>query len=136
MAGIVTTLAHAAQVCGDERYLDLAERGARSCLAIAPGAWVVSQCCGLAGIGEALVDLAMVTGESAYWRGAEEIAELMLLRAGGAFEAPAFPGNDLDKAGYTWGTGAAGVLSFLRRLNLRTGPRLWTAWTAVGAPAH
>jgi tRNA A-37 threonylcarbamoyl transferase component Bud32 len=136
MAGIVTTLAHAAQVCGDERYLDLAERGARSCLAIAPGAWVVSQCCGLAGIGEALVDLAMVTGESAYWRGAEEIAELMLLRAGGAFEAPAFPGNDLDKAGYTWGTGAAGVLSFLRRLNLRTGPRLWTAWTAVGAPAR
>ncbi|TYB69225.1 protein kinase/lanthionine synthetase C family protein [Nonomuraea sp. PA05] len=127
MAGIVTTLAHAAHVFGEDRHLDLAERGARACLALAPGAWVVSQCCGLAGIGESLVDLALMTGDAAYWRGAEEIAELMLLRAGGAFESPVFPGNDLDKAGYTWGTGAAGVLSFLRRLDHRTGPRLWTA---------
>ena len=126
MSGIVTTLAHAARVYGDARYLDLAERGARACLAIAPAAWVVSQCCGLAGIGESLVDVAMATGDPAYWRGAEEIAELMLLRAGGPFDAPVFPGNDLDKAGHTWGTGAAGVLSFLRRLHRRTGARLWT----------
>ncbi|WP_344473153.1 class IV lanthionine synthetase LanL [Nonomuraea monospora] len=131
MAGIVTTLAHAAQVFGEDRHLDLAERGARACLALAPGAWVVSQCCGLAGIGESLVDLALMTGDAAYWRGAEEIAELTLLRAGGAFESPVFPGNDLDKAGYTWGTGAAGVLSFLRRLDRRTGPRLWTATPLV-----
>ncbi|MEW9550509.1 lanthionine synthetase C family protein [Nonomuraea sp. NPDC050783] len=132
MSGMASTLAHAARAYDDHRYLDLAERGARACLALAPQAWVVSQCCGLAGIGEALADLALVTGDAAYWRGAEEVAELMLLRSGGDPAAPVFPGNDLDKPGHTWGTGVAGVLSFLRRLDRRTGPRLWTA---AGPPA-
>ncbi|MBT2226653.1 class IV lanthionine synthetase LanL [Nonomuraea sp. NEAU-A123] len=127
VSGILGPLAHAATAYGEDRYLDLAERGARASLAIAPQAWVVSQCCGLSGIGEALIDLAMATGDDAYWRGAEEVVELMLMRAGGEFSAPVFTGNDLDKPGYTWATGASGVLSFLRRLDRRTGPRLWTA---------
>ncbi|MER7504361.1 hypothetical protein AB0L05_10925 [Nonomuraea pusilla] len=47
--------------------------------------------------------------------------------------APVFPGNDLDKAGFTWATGASGVLSFLRRLDRRSGERLWTAsWRLSG----
>ncbi|MEV1249696.1 class IV lanthionine synthetase LanL [Nonomuraea sp. NPDC050022] len=127
VSGILGPLAHAATTYGEDRYLDLAERGARASLAIAPQAWVVSQCCGLAGIGEALIDLAMATGDDSYWRGAEEIVELMLMRAGGELSAPVFTGNDLDKPGYTWATGASGVLSFLRRLDRRTGSRLWTA---------
>ncbi|MDF2707090.1 MAG: hypothetical protein K0R62_2742 [Nonomuraea muscovyensis] len=127
MSGISGALAHAARVYGEDGYLELAERGARACLAVAPQAWVVSQCCGLAGIGEALIDLAMVTGDDGYWRGAEEVAELMLVRAGGEPSRPVFPGNDLDKPGHTWSTGAAGVLSFLRRLDRRSGTRLWTA---------
>ncbi|NBE93265.1 hypothetical protein FE391_10430 [Nonomuraea sp. KC401] len=127
MSGIAGTLARAARAYGEDRYLDLAERGARACLVVAPQAWVVSQCCGLAGIGEALIDLAMVTGDDGYWRHAEEIAELMLVRAGGEPGQPVFPGNDLDKAAYTWSTGTAGVVSFLRRLDRRSGARLWTA---------
>ncbi|MCA2220064.1 class IV lanthionine synthetase LanL [Nonomuraea aurantiaca] len=126
-SGILGPLAHAATAYGEDRYLDLAERGASASLAIAPQAWVVSQCCGLAGIGEALIDLAMATGDDSYWRGAEEVVELMLMRAGGELSAPVFTGNDLDKPGYTWATGASGVLSFLRRLDRRTGSRLWTA---------
>lgn len=133
MSGITGALAHAAGAYGDDGYLRLAERGARACLTVAPQAWVVSQCCGLAGIGEALIDLAMLTGDDGYWRGAEEIAELMLVRAGGEPSRPVFPGNDLDKAGHTWSTGAAGVLSFLRRLDRRAGSRLWTAgWRLPG----
>ncbi|MEV6155919.1 class IV lanthionine synthetase LanL [Nonomuraea sp. NPDC052129] len=127
VSGILGPLAHAAGTYGEDRYLDLAERGARASLAIAPQAWVVSQCCGLAGIGEALIDLAMATGDDDYWRGAEQIVELMLMRAGGELTAPVFTGNDLDKPGYTWATGASGVLSFLRRLDRRAGSRLWTA---------
>ncbi|TDC97553.1 hypothetical protein E1292_36915 [Nonomuraea deserti] len=127
MSGIAGTLARAARAYGEDRYLDLAERGARACLVVAPQAWVVSQCCGLAGIGEALIDLAMVTGDGGYWRHAEKVAELMLVRAGGEPAQPVFPGNDLDKAAYTWSTGTAGVLSFLRRLDRRSGARLWTA---------
>ncbi|MFC5160118.1 class IV lanthionine synthetase LanL [Nonomuraea angiospora] len=127
MSGITGTLARAARAYGEDRYLELAERGARACLVVAPQAWVVSQCCGLAGIGEALIDLAMVTGDDGYWRHAEDIAERMLVRAGGEPAQPVFPGNDLDKAAYTWSTGTAGVLSFLRRLDRRSGARLWTA---------
>ncbi|MET7331041.1 class IV lanthionine synthetase LanL [Nonomuraea sp. NPDC005650] len=127
MSGIAGTLARAARAYGEDRYLELAERGARACLVVAPQAWVVSQCCGLAGIGEALIDLAMITGDDGYWRHAEDIAERMLVRAGGEPAQPVFPGNDLDKAAYTWSTGTAGVLSFLRRLDRRSGTRLWTA---------
>lgn len=126
MSGIVTALLHAARAYDDEHHLELAERGARACLAIAPRAWVPSQCCGLAGMGEALIDVALVTGDDAYWRGAEEIAELMLVRSGGEHGRPIFPGNDLDTQAFTWGTGTAGILSFLRRLDTRSGPRLWT----------
>ncbi|WP_192809777.1 lanthionine synthetase C family protein [Actinomadura rudentiformis] len=126
MSGIVSALLHAARAYDDETYLSLAERGARACLTVAPGAWVTSQCCGLAGMGEALIDNAMATGDDSYWRGAEEIAELMLARSGGPPGQPIFPGNDLDTQGFTWGTGTAGVLSFLRRLDRRIGPRLWT----------
>ncbi|GAA2296972.1 hypothetical protein GCM10010149_51820 [Nonomuraea roseoviolacea subsp. roseoviolacea] len=133
VSGIASALAHAATAYGDDGYLALAERGALAGLKVAPHAWVVSQCCGLAGMGEALIDLAVVTGDDRFWRGAEEVAELMLTRAGGKPEAPVFPGNDLDKAGYTWATGTAGVLSFLRRLDRRSGTRLWTAaWRLPG----
>ncbi|MFG2003605.1 class IV lanthionine synthetase LanL [Spirillospora sp. NPDC048911] len=127
MSGIVSALLHAARAYDDETYLSLAERGARACLTVAPGAWVTSQCCGLAGMGEALIDTAMTTGNDAYWQSAEEIAELMLVRSGGPAGKPIFPGNDLDTQGFTWGTGTAGVLSFLRRLDRRGGTRLWTA---------
>ncbi|MER6944503.1 class IV lanthionine synthetase LanL [Nonomuraea sp. NPDC000554] len=133
LSGMVSAFAHAARAYGDDRYLDLAERGARAGLAIAPQAWVVSQCCGLAGIGEALIDLGMMTGDDVHWRGAEEVAELMLIRSGGTPTAPLFPGNDLTEAGFTWSTGASGVLSFLRRLDRRSGARMWTAgWRLPG----
>ncbi|MBO2459037.1 class IV lanthionine synthetase LanL [Actinomadura violacea] len=127
MSGVVGALLRAARAYDDAHYLDLAERGARACLAIAPRAWVSSQCCGLAGMGEALIDVALVTGDDAYWKGAEEIVELMLVRSGGEPARPVFPGNDLDTQAFTWGTGTAGILSFLRRLDARSGPRLWAS---------
>ncbi|WP_214413204.1 class IV lanthionine synthetase LanL [Sphaerisporangium fuscum] len=127
MSGIVSVMAHAARAYDEDGYLTLAARGARACLAIAPQAWVVSQCCGLAGIGEALIDMALTTGDDEYWRGAERIAELMVTRSGGEPGRPIFAGNDLDTASFTWSTGASGVLSFLRRLDRRAGARLWTA---------
>jgi tRNA A-37 threonylcarbamoyl transferase component Bud32 len=131
MSGIVTALLHAAHSYDDEHYLQLAKEGARACLVVAPQAWVVSQCCGYAGIGEALIDVALATGETEFWRGAQEVAELMLTRSGGAFERPVFPDNSLDSSTGKWGTGSAGVLSFLRRLQRREGERLWTVqWSS------
>ncbi|MER7013629.1 class IV lanthionine synthetase LanL [Saccharopolyspora sp. NPDC000359] len=126
MSGISSALLAAAQHWGEDRYLALAEDGARACLGLAPQAWVVSQCCGLAGIGEALIDLAIATDDEEFWRGAEEIAVHMLVRSGGEFEKPVFPDNSLETSSAPWSTGTSGVLSFLRRLHRRDGARLWT----------
>jgi hypothetical protein len=125
MAGIVSALVSAAQTYGG-RYLDLARDGARACHALAPQAWVVSQCCGLAGIGESLIDVAVATGEDEFWQAAADIAELMLIRSSGDFTHPVFSGSLLDTASGSWAVGTPGVLSFLRRLHRRSGARLWT----------
>ncbi|MEV5752981.1 class IV lanthionine synthetase LanL [Actinoallomurus sp. NPDC052308] len=126
LSGIVTALVHAARAYDEEWYLETARAGARACLGIAPQAWVVSQCCGLAGIGEMLLDVALATGEEEFWRGAERVVELMLTRSGGDPEHPVFPDNTLEGASGSWGMGTPGVLSFLRRLRDRDGARLWT----------
>jgi tRNA A-37 threonylcarbamoyl transferase component Bud32 len=126
MAGTVSALVRAADAYGG-RYLDLAAAGARACLALAPQAWVLSQCCGLAGIGEAMIDVALATGAEEFWQAAREVGELILIRSGGPFARPEFPGNALDAVSPDWGIGSPGVLSFLRRLHRRSGARLWTA---------
>ncbi|XNL75015.1 class IV lanthionine synthetase LanL [Actinomadura madurae] len=131
MSGVATALLHAAAAYNDDTYLSLATRIADACTQVAPRAWVTSQCCGLAGIGEALIDVAQATDDNTYWAHAEQIAELMLIRSGGPHEAPTFPGNDLDTQAFTWATGTAGVLTFLRRLTTRTPSRLWHPGSAT-----
>ncbi|WP_284466912.1 class IV lanthionine synthetase LanL [Actinomadura madurae] len=131
MSGVATALLHAASAYNDDTYLSLATRIADACTQVAPRAWVTSQCCGLAGIGEALIDVAVATDDNTYWHHAEQIAELMLIRSGGPHEAPTFPGNDLDTQAFTWSTGTAGVLTFLRRLTTRTPSRLWHPGSAT-----
>jgi tRNA A-37 threonylcarbamoyl transferase component Bud32 len=134
VGGIAAGLLYAAEAYGDERYLALARDGARACLAVAPQAWVVSQCCGLAGVGELLIDVALATDEEEFWTGAGHVAALILARSGGERDRPVFPDNTLESADGTWGTGTSGVLSFLRRLHERRGTRLWTPWwTPPGA---
>ncbi|MER5392057.1 class IV lanthionine synthetase LanL [Saccharopolyspora sp. NPDC002686] len=131
MSGISSALLAAAQHWDDDRYLARAKDGARACLGLAAQSWVVSQCCGLAGMGEALVDLAIATGDEEFWRGAEEIAVHVLARSGGEYSAPVFPDNSLKDSSAPWSTGTSGVLSFLRRLHQRDGARLWTPdWTS------
>jgi hypothetical protein len=135
MSGVAGALLHAGQAYRDDGYLTLARDTARACLALAPRAWVVSQCCGLAGIGETLIDVAAATGDEEFWRGACRVAELILARSGGELARPVFPGNGLDEAEGTWGTGTAGVLAFLRRLQARGGERSWTAgWRPPSTP--
>jgi lantibiotic modifying enzyme len=134
MAGIVSALVSAANFYGD-RYLDLARDGARACRALAPQVWVLSQCCGLAGIGEAIIDVALATGEDEFWQAAADIAELILIRSGGDFAHPVFPDGSSDAASGSWGVGTPGVLSFLRRLHRRGNARLWTPqWSPPAAP--
>jgi hypothetical protein len=130
MAGIASAFAQAAAAYGDPGYAELARAGARACRRLAPQAWVVSQCCGLAGFGEAMIDVALVTGDEEFWSYAADIAELIVIRSGGDFAQPEFPDNSLEASSGDWATGTSGVLSFLRRLHRREGARLWSAgWT-------
>ena len=87
------------------------------CVTLAPRVQLVGACCGLAGVGELLVDLAR-------WDDAEQVARIILARSGGTWSRPLFPDADLDRASATWAGGSVGVLGFLRRLRDRGGARL------------
>jgi lantibiotic modifying enzyme len=125
LSGIGTTLVHAARFLNDERSLVAAKSAAAACIAIAPRIPLVTQCCGLAGIGEFLLDLAVATDDVGYRKSAMEVLGLMLKRSGGSRNAPFFPDNTMAASSPGWATGLSGVLSFLRRLADPSSPRLW-----------
>lgn len=127
LAGIGTTLVRGARFFNDERILKAAQTAATGCLAVAPRVPLVTQCCGLAGIGEFLLDLAIVTDDTRYRQDAINILNLMLIRSGGSRAAPSFPDTSMATNSPGWATGASGVLSFLRRLVDPSSPRLWMA---------
>jgi hypothetical protein len=116
---------HSASFFDDERLLNAAQTAATGCLAIAPRVPPVTQCCGLAGIGEFLLDLAIVTDDIRYRQDAIDILNLMLIRSGGTRTEPSFPDSNMATSTPSWATGAGGVLSFLRRLIDPFSPRLW-----------
>jgi lanthionine synthetase-like protein len=126
LAGIGAVLVGTGHERGDRQTVELGVRCARACHALAPRMSLVTQCCGLSGVGELLVDAAAVTGETGLWHAAEEVAALVLARSGGTPRRPLFPDNTLSASSPAWATGSAGVLSFLRRLRARGGPRPWT----------
>ncbi|MCM2424783.1 class IV lanthionine synthetase LanL [Streptomyces sp. RKAG337] len=124
MAGTGTVLITAGSRDEDRELLELGLRCARVCRALAPRMSLVSQCCGLAGVGELLVDAALATGDDGFWRDAEDVAGLILARSGGTARRPLLPDNTLVGSDSAWATGGAGVLSFLRRLRDRGGQRV------------
>jgi hypothetical protein len=134
LAGIGTTLARGAYFFDDRRYLSAACQAADGCLAISARIALVTQCCGLAGVGEFLLDLGLITRNPAYRRHALGILDLMLARSGGSPTAPRFPGSSLSDDAPGWGTGTTGVLSFLRRLIDPATPRHWLADTGQLLP--
>ncbi|MFD8206945.1 class IV lanthionine synthetase LanL [Streptomyces sp. NPDC059695] len=124
LAGIGTVLVRAARDLDEPGYLDLARRAARSCAALAPRMPLVTQCCGLAGVGDLMVDVAEASASEEFWDAAETVALLVLSRSGGTWSRPVFPDTGLTRPSATWAGGSAGVLSFFRRLHARGGPRL------------
>ncbi|MFE3879425.1 hypothetical protein ACFXPX_34120 [Kitasatospora sp. NPDC059146] len=127
-------LVRAADRLAEPGYLDLARQTARTCAALAPRMPLVAQCCGLAGVGELLVDVAVAsgpgtgpgggTGAEEFWDAADAVAAILLSRSGGPPSRPVFPDTGLARPSATWAGGSAGVLGFLRRLHERGGPRL------------
>ncbi len=126
LAGIGTLLVGIGRTGKDEEALELGVRCAWACHALAPRMSLVTQCCGLSGVGELLLDAAAATGEGRLWDAADEVAGLVLARSGGPPGRPVFPDNTMVSASPAWATGTAGVLSFFRRLHARGHPRPWS----------
>ncbi|MFD7639369.1 class IV lanthionine synthetase LanL [Kitasatospora sp. NPDC059795] len=114
LAGIGAVLAHAADVLADPAHRALAEQSARTCLAVAPRMPLVTHCCGLAGVGHLMLQLAPTSEE--FRTAADTVATLLLTRAAGPPHHPVFPDPTLTAPAFPFATGTAGVLTFLRRL--------------------
>lgn len=127
LAGIGTSLARAADLGADNAYLEAAQLIAQAGLTVAPRVPLVTQCCGLSGLGEFMLDMAALsTGqEESYRSHAHLIADYILTRSGGTCRKPIFPDHSLMTSSGEWATGSAGVLSFFRRLRNGDGSRLW-----------
>ena len=137
LAGIGQSLGVAATVLGDPALAAAARTSAEACLRFLPRVSVPTQCCGAAGIGNTMIDLAL-TGDGPpdgsgpdYWDGARRAGVALLLRCGGTDEHPIPVEDDRVGGGGSWAFGVAGALSFFRRFVRRSG----TAGLAVPLPA-
>ncbi|MBW8486013.1 class III lanthionine synthetase LanKC N-terminal domain-containing protein [Actinomadura parmotrematis] len=126
LAGIGAAMLAAWRWLDDDRYLEAACAAGRAALRVAPTMAVLSQCCGMAGVGELMIDLGLATRSQEYLDGAHQVLALMLARCGGTVERPVFPDHSLAAAAGQWGVGSAGTLTFLRRLRDEGGHRPWT----------
>ncbi|MFJ4678085.1 class IV lanthionine synthetase LanL [Kitasatospora sp. NPDC088783] len=122
LAGIGAVLARAAEQLGAPAHRALAERCARACLALAPRMPLATQCCGLAGVGDLMLELA--PGAPEFHTAAGTVATLVLARSAGPATHPVFPDAGLVRESFGHATGTTGVLSFLRRLHSPGGPPL------------
>jgi class IV lanthipeptide synthase len=124
LAGAARTLLHAGEVFNELEF----ERSARSTAATCAG-WIprmenLAQCCGVCGVGSALVDIAQGSGDERCWDGAHEVVRHLLARSHGPDEEPLLIDPARQDAPLSWGMGNAGILAFLRRLNRPDSPDL------------
>lgn len=121
LAGITQTLLYAADVLGDAKFLDQARLLGDVSTSFLPRISVVSQCCGTAGVGNMLIDLALHDDDAWYWDAATAAGVQMLLRGAGTREHPLFVEDDPDQNSASWAFGVAGILGYFRRISRREG---------------
>lgn len=122
LAGIAPVLLHAGDVLHDHSLGTLARRLADVCLDFLPQVSVPVQCCGLVGIGNLFVDLAVHDSSGQYWAAAHATARQLLIRSTGPANHPVFVKDSLEEYGASWAFGVAGQLAFFRRLARHGGP--------------
>jgi serine/threonine protein kinase len=122
LAGIAPVLLHAGDVLHDSTLGALARRLADVCLGFLPYVSVPVQCCGLVGIGNLFVDLAIHDSSEQYWAAAHATARQLLIRSAGPANRPVFVKESFEEYGASWAFGVAGQLAFFRRLARHGGP--------------
>ncbi|MEQ4719918.1 lanthionine synthetase LanC family protein [Nonomuraea sp. B19D2] len=121
LAGIAHTLLRAGAAVNDPALADLARGIGTAMELFLPRIGVLDQCCGAAGIGNALIDLAVLDGDPRRWDAAYAVAVQMLLRSAGPVDHPVFIKDPGEAGGASLATGLAGILGFFRRLALQGG---------------
>jgi serine/threonine protein kinase len=116
LAGIGQVLLRASIVLDDPSLASLAREAANVCITYLPRLSVVARCCGAAGVGHLLIDVASTSHDDRYWQAAYDVARQMLLRSGGSSAHPVFVKGTADPSDITWAFGIAGLLPFFRRL--------------------
>lgn len=122
LAGIGQTLLHAGDALADPHLIALARQAGDVCIASLPRLSVSSQCCGAAGVGNLLIDLAGHEREQRYWDAANAVLRQMLLRSAGPADAPVFVAGPVEDGSASLSFGTAGILTFVRRLAAEGGP--------------
>lgn len=122
LTGIGQTLLQAQTILQDPSLAELARKAAGTCVASLPRLTAPGQCCGIAGLGNFLIDLALMERDERWWESAHRVAVHLLLRSAGPPGHPAFTDTE-SPAGLdaSWASGTAGLLGFFRRLDRRGG---------------
>ena len=114
LAGVAQTLLRADDPALSQLAYDI---GAAS-VDFLPYVIVPIQCCGLTGVGNMFIDLALRSGD---WAAADLAASHILMRSGGAYEHPVLVDKSLEDGSASLAFGVAGILGFFRRLSQRSG---------------
>ena len=121
LSGIAPVLLLASTVLQDSSLARLARDTTETCIAYLPRLSTPGRCCGIAGVGSVLIDLAINTQDERYWSAAERAGVQILLRSAGTPSHPIFPASP-GHSSTGWAAGLAGLLSFFRRLARRGEP--------------
>jgi len=129
-AGVAAALIRFASVLHEPRYLELARRAVRPCGVFFSAAPHLFE--GLAAMGEALLDMFILTGEDSYLAAARQKAEQTLLYRIARPIGTAFPGRYMFRISHDYGCGGAGIGLFLHRLTTMQPRRFHDISPALG----
>jgi hypothetical protein len=133
LAGIATGLLTAGEYLNSAEYIHAARRAADACVALIPRMDKPTQCCGLSGIGNMLIDVAGHEADEQYWAAARAVVAQLLVRSAGPAGHPILVRDDPGEYSASWAYGVTGILGFFRRLSRGGGPVALTVTSTLSA---
>ncbi|MDT0344304.1 class III lanthionine synthetase LanKC N-terminal domain-containing protein [Streptomyces litchfieldiae] len=127
LAGAARALQHAGVVLDEPECVRAAAVAGDACVRWIPRMENLSQCCGVCGVGSALLDLADSGGGEKYRAAAGRVARHLMVRSHGPDDAPELIALTGQDAPLSFGMGYAGVLAFLYGLRSPGAPDVLAA---------